>query len=118
MADFLTLVAGGAISRVDPVATGLNPASRDANVHVMLTESWPEGTNSSAINQLRQAGTAGEQLRSLAPQSGAYLDKASLYETNPKQTLFRSHYKAIEATKKVYDPLDLFVVAEGVGSDD
>ncbi|KAI0370333.1 FAD-binding domain-containing protein [Pilatotrama ljubarskyi] len=113
------LVAGGAVSRVDPSTTGLNPVWRSAAAHALVGTIWPEGTNASTIDQLRQGlkdNTA--KLRALAPQSGAYINEASLYEPNPTQAFFGSHYQKLKAIKKVYDPLDLFVVAEGVGSDD
>ncbi|KAI0360106.1 FAD-binding domain-containing protein [Trametes cingulata] len=113
------LVAGGAVSRVDPSSTGLNPAWRQASAHAIVGTIWPEGTNATVIVQHLQTlkdNTA--KLRALAPQSGAYINEASLYEPNPKQTFFGSHYQKLKAIKKVYDPVDLFVVAEGVGSDD
>ena len=42
--------------------------------------------------------------------------QASLYEPDPAHSFFGSHYKALRAIKAKYDPHDLFVVAEGVGS--
>lgn len=44
--------------------------------------------------------------------------QASLYEPNPAHSFFGSHYKALRAIKAIYDPIDLFVVPEGVGSGD
>ena len=44
--------------------------------------------------------------------------QASLYEPNPAHSFFGSHYKKLRAIKAVYDPFDLFIVAEGVGSDE
>lgn len=46
-----------------------------------------------------------------------YRTQASLYESDPKKTFFGSHYDKLLAIKEKYDPYDLFVVAEGVGSD-
>ncbi|KAH9902821.1 FAD-binding domain-containing protein [Cubamyces lactineus] len=113
------LVAGGAVSRVDPSRTGLNPAWRQANAHVVVGTTWSDGATSAEIDQKRgvlRTNTA--RLRALAPQSGAYFNEASLYEPNPQETFFGSHYNGLKAIKKVYDPLDLFVVTEGVGSDE
>ena len=42
--------------------------------------------------------------------------QASLYEPDPAHSFFGSHYKALRAIKAKYDPDDLFVVAQGVGS--
>ena len=46
------------------------------------------------------------------------LQQGSLYYSNPQQTFFGSHYEKLLSIKKKYDPADLFVVAEGVGSEE
>jgi hypothetical protein len=50
-----SLVAGGAVSKVDPESTGLNPAWRKALAHVAWGTGWVEGTPASEIKQLRAA---------------------------------------------------------------
>jgi hypothetical protein len=40
-----------------------------------------------------------------------------MFESNPKYT-FGDHYNNLKAIKDIYDPVGLFVVREGVGSDD
>ncbi|RPD61130.1 FAD-binding domain-containing protein [Lentinus tigrinus ALCF2SS1-6] len=112
-------VAGGAVSNVSSSATGLNPAWRKAAAHVVGGVSWAEGATIDEINALRDRlknNTA--KLRGLAPQSGAYFNEASLYEPDPAHSFFGSHYTKLRAIKSVYDPIDLFIVAEGVGSDE
>jgi Berberine and berberine like len=44
--------------------------------------------------------------------------QASLYEENPRQTFFGSHYDRLKEIKDVYDPVGMFIVAEGVGSEE
>ena len=51
----LSLVAGGAVSKVDPDSTGLNPAWRKALTHVVWGTGWDEGTPANEIKQLRAA---------------------------------------------------------------
>lgn len=46
------------------------------------------------------------------------LQQASLFEINWQETFFGSHYSTLKAIKDKYDPKRLFVVAEGVGSED
>lgn len=46
------------------------------------------------------------------------IEQASLFEPDFKHSFFGSHYDALRDIKRVYDPIDLFVVAEGVGSDE
>lgn len=43
--------------------------------------------------------------------------QASLYGSDPKQEFFGSHYNKLLSIKRKYDPYDLFVVVQGVGSD-
>ncbi|KAH9856494.1 FAD-binding domain-containing protein [Lenzites betulinus] len=113
------LVAGGVVSEVDPDVAGINPAWRKANVHVITGALWDEGATSEFIDAQRQdLARRTANMRALAPESGAYFNEASLFEPNFQQAFFGSHYDALKAIKQVYDPLDLFVVTEGVGSED
>jgi len=41
-----------------------------------------------------------------------------MFEPDFKSTFFGSHYSKLKLIKKIYDPVDLFVVNEGVGSDE
>ncbi|KAM6494428.1 hypothetical protein JOM56_010789 [Amanita muscaria] len=116
----LSFVAGGAVSQVDPDATGLNPAWRDALGVLTGGASWDEGTSATEINRLRQAALAqlNDYLDKVSPDSGTYFNEASLYEKDPKKTFFGAHYTRLKAIKQLYGADDLFLVAEGVGSDD
>lgn len=73
------LVAGGAVSKVDPDSTGLNPAWRKALASVTFGIGWAEGTSSTEIKQLR-AELAGklESISALAPESGSYFNEVSV----------------------------------------
>ena len=44
--------------------------------------------------------------------------QAFLHEENPQETFFGSHYAQLKAIKDKFDPIGMFVVAEGVGSED
>ncbi|KAF9467719.1 hypothetical protein BDZ94DRAFT_980884 [Collybia nuda] len=112
-------VAGGTVSKVDPESMGLNPAWRKALAHVILQVSWEEGQPISEIRKVEQQIRDGTMiLDSVAPESGAYFNEASLYETNPQKTFFGLHYDKLRSIKARYDPHDLFVVINGVGSED
>ncbi|KIK55609.1 hypothetical protein GYMLUDRAFT_175341 [Collybiopsis luxurians FD-317 M1] len=113
------LVAGGAVSKVDPDSTGLNPAWRKAAAHVALGVSWPEGTSVSDIRLLEDIakGYVGILEGLVGPDGGAYFNEASLYEPNFQETFFGDHYSKLQAIKDQYDPAGLFVVVEGVGSE-
>ncbi|RDX55832.1 FAD-binding domain-containing protein, partial [Lentinus brumalis] len=113
------LYAGGAVAQVDPDTMGLNPAWRNALLHTIFATGWVEGTPVNVIDglidQLRQNMTS---LRSLAPDSGAYFNEASLVEPDPLRAFFGDHRARLKAIKRIYDPIDMFVVPEGIGSDD
>ena len=71
-----SLVAGGAVTRVDPDSTGLNPAWRKALVHTVAAITWTDGTSSSEIAALRaNFRRAMVKYESIAPDSGAYLNE-------------------------------------------
>ncbi|OSD03413.1 FAD binding domain-containing protein [Trametes coccinea BRFM310] len=115
----VSMVGGGAVSKVNPGAMGVNPAWRKALLHTIFATGWAEGTPVDIINQLvdglKQNMTT---LRALAPESGAYFNEASLFEPDPQRTFFGDNRFKLKTIKQDFDPIDLFVVAEGIGSDD
>jgi len=112
------LVAGGAVSKVDPDSTGVNPAWRTALGHIVWGAGWDEGASASEIKQMRAVLAQGLQNLTDLVGSSAYFNEASMFEPNPKFTFFGNHYDKLKAIKNLYDPIGLFVVREGVGSDD
>jgi len=72
-----SLVANGAVAKVKPNATGLNPAWRNALAHILLLAGWPENVSpadlASIRNKLQQDLNA---LIALAPPgSGSYFNE-------------------------------------------
>ena len=69
-------VAGGAVSRVDPDSTGLNPSWRKALFEVYVSTTWPEGSTADFISQkidgLKQSTLVLDQLTT---DSGSYLNE-------------------------------------------
>ncbi|KAF9236142.1 hypothetical protein BU15DRAFT_77242 [Melanogaster broomeanus] len=117
-AAFLT-IAGGKVNQIDPESAGLNPAWRNAVVEVVHGISWQDGTSSTEIKGMIDQLKEGIQaMYDLTPNDGAYFNEASLFEINWEETFFGSHYSTLKDIKNKYDPFKLFVVAEGVGSDD
>ncbi|KAM6497608.1 FAD binding domain containing protein [Amanita muscaria] len=115
----LLSVAGGVVSKVNPDSTGLHPSWREALGTIESMTTWEECTPAAEINRLRQIATVDlEALDTTSPDSGTYLNSASLYEKDFRKAFFGTRYPRLKAIKKAYDPDDLFLVAEGVGSDD
>ncbi|OAX31836.1 FAD-binding domain-containing protein [Rhizopogon vinicolor AM-OR11-026] len=119
LGSVLDFVAGGKVSEIDPDSVGVNPAWRNAVLHATFGISWPEGASSQEVQEIIDGVTQVEnQLRELTPISSAYFNEASLWEEDWQYTFFRDHYAALKLIKDRYDPYRLFVVAEGVGSED
>ncbi|KAI8995653.1 FAD-binding domain-containing protein [Trametes punicea] len=119
LATLHRMVAGGAVGKVHPRAMGVNPAWRKALLHTITATGWPEGTPVNVIDELIDGLKQGvATLRALAPDSGAYFNEASLFEPHPQRTFFGENRHALKSIKRKFDPIDLFVVPEGIGSDD
>jgi len=82
----LSSVAGGAVSRVDPDSTGLNPSWRKALSEVYITATWPEGSTvdfiSQQVNQLKQGTFILDQLTT---DSGSYLNEVKEHVTSTSE---------------------------------
>ncbi|GJE99667.1 FAD-binding domain-containing protein [Phanerochaete sordida] len=112
-------VAGKAVTKVEPDTTAVHPAWRQALVHTVFGSSWPDGSSPDTVNAVRDKIKKGEAaLRKMTPDGGAYFNEASLYQADHKSDFFGPHYDRLRAVKKKYDPIDLFVVPGGVGSED
>ena len=127
---------------MDPESTGLNPAWRNSLAYATLGTGWEDGANLTQIEAARQLLVQDMKiLEGIAPESGAYLNEvritpfllppkktnkltgrshvqASRYEFDWKKSFFGTHYDKLQAIKRKYDPDSLFVVYEGIGSDE
>ncbi|KAI6008074.1 hypothetical protein EDC04DRAFT_901990 [Pisolithus marmoratus] len=115
----INMIAGGKVSKIDANSTGLNPVWRKAVVETLCATTWEEGATAEEIQKLTDQTKA--QIRDmydLTPGDGTYFNEASLYEINWQYTFFGSHYCKLKEIKDKYDPYRLFVVAEGVGSEE
>ena len=72
----LSSIAGGAVSRVDPDSTGLNPSWRKAVSEVYITTFWPEGSTADFIfQQIDKFKQSILILDELTTDSGSYLNE-------------------------------------------
>jgi len=113
------LIAGGAVARVDPDSVGLNPGWRKATAFAFTVETWEEGAPSDVVFQARQRiAEYVRRLEPISPGSATYMNEASLHEPDFRKSFFGSHYGRLQSIKHKYDPNSMFLVAEGVGSED
>ena len=57
------------------------------------------------------------QLRALVPDPGAYVSESNYFEKGFQQSYWGSNYSRLAEIKRKYDPDGLFIVHNGVGSD-
>ncbi|KAI6144934.1 hypothetical protein BKA82DRAFT_4168424 [Pisolithus tinctorius] len=115
----VNMVAGGKVAQISPDSAGLNPAWRNAIVETVCGVFWAEGATAEEISgQIDQLKVWIKDMYALTPQAGAYFNEASLFEIDWQYTFFGSHYGKLKEIKDKYDPYRLFVVAEGVGSEE
>ena len=58
------------------------------------------------------------ELRVIAPNGGAYVSESNYFEKNFQQSYWGANYPRLLEIKKKYDPNGLFIVHNGVGSEE
>ena len=116
------LVAGGEVSQIS-VDNSINPAWRRALLHMISTQGLPDNVSTSDMKRLLadlrqrvdllQTVTEGEE-------SGCYMNEADANEPNWQQKFFgpRQLYDRLKSIKRKFDPNDLFICKNCVGSED
>jgi FAD/FMN-containing dehydrogenase len=56
-------------------------------------------------------------LRAAVPNAGSYFNETNYFEKNWQQSFWGENYARLAEIKKKYDPLGLFYVHHGVGSE-
>ncbi|KAJ2933089.1 hypothetical protein H1R20_g3993, partial [Candolleomyces eurysporus] len=119
--DFVAVnfVAGGAVLRVDPESTGLNPAWRNTVAHIYIGEDHEEGASAETIRAKQQRLVENTAiLDTITTDSASYLNEASLHEVDFRKSFWGTHYDRLKQIKYEVDPTGLFVVPRGVSSED
>ncbi|TCD61697.1 hypothetical protein EIP91_008048 [Steccherinum ochraceum] len=111
-------LAWGKTSEFDPDSVAAHPAWRSSFMHVVFWETWEDGASAEhikAVDAWVKDNT--EKLTAFAPDTGAYMNEAYMHEADPRETFFGSHYEKLLGIKFKYDPRSLFIVGQGVGSE-
>jgi hypothetical protein len=101
-----------------PDAIGLNPYWRDSIFDAVV--GLPFNYTDQAVNienQKRMTNELLPKLEALTPNGGAYLNEADFNQPGFKEVFYGSHYPALDAIKRKYDPDDTFYALTAVGSD-
>ncbi|KAF2137409.1 uncharacterized protein K452DRAFT_353552 [Aplosporella prunicola CBS 121167] len=107
------------IASSTPEDNALNPAWRDAVVHLISSVSWDDATPAdvAAAAQRDMTDVRGGALRKLAPESGAYVNEADTEEPQWQASLFGKNYERLSGIKEKVDPEGLLWCKQCVGSE-
>jgi FAD/FMN-containing dehydrogenase len=61
---------------------------------------------------------AADELRAIAPAAGAYVSESNFFDKSWQQSFWGPNYSRLQAVKAKYDPMGLFFVHHGVGSEE
>ncbi|KAJ0339543.1 hypothetical protein KNSL1_011974, partial [Colletotrichum chrysophilum] len=113
-------IAGGLIASGIPVDNALDPAWREAVVHFLVTRGWDDSVAYPQVAYAVDDATerVGGALRSLAPESGAYINEADDREPGWQRTFWGPNYDRLREIKKKYDPDSIQWCHRFVGSED
>lgn len=116
---YLGYAITGGPSGVESPDNAVNPAWRDAAIHMVPFRSWASNTTWDEIASYSKDFTANWMpiLRNATPGSGAYASEGDVNEPQFEQSFFGlENYDRLLAIKQKYDPTSLFYTNKGVGS--
>jgi hypothetical protein len=107
--------------------TATNPSVLDAFALAIIADGGPPAFAGLPHSSLDVAGgrekakaiaRAMSELRSLAPDAGAYVSESNYFDPVWQKSFWGANYPRLRAAKAKYDPQGLFCVHHGVGSDE
>jgi hypothetical protein len=100
-----------------PSDSAVTPAWREATWHISLGLAFSNDASASTIKSAFEAATwAGNILRAVAPNSGAYQNEADVYEPDPIGSYWgQEKYARLQSIKKAMDPKNILTCWDCVG---
>lgn len=107
--------------------TAMNPAVLDAFALAIIATGAPhsapgipghEPDQARGRAQAAAVAAAGDALRAVVPNAGAYVSESNYFEKTWQQSYWGSNHARLARVKKTYDPDGLFFVHNGVGSEE
>ncbi|KAH6655228.1 FAD binding domain-containing protein [Truncatella angustata] len=118
--NVVLLVSGGQVFKdASDKSSGLHPAWRKSHYALIAGRGVPKN----ATNEVRQAAqdditfVKGEALKKLAPDTGGYMNEGDRNDPDWRTSFYGSNYAKLLATKKKYDPDNVFYCTTCVGSE-
>jgi berberine-like enzyme len=106
--------------------TAMNPAVLDAFALAIIAGGDPHTAPSFPDHEPNLAAgrkaaiaitAAADELRSIVPKAGAYVSESNFFDKSWQQSFWGPNYPRLQAVKTKYDPMGLFFVHHGVGSE-
>ncbi|KAJ7573870.1 hypothetical protein C8J56DRAFT_980674 [Mycena floridula] len=117
-AVIFNLLAGGAVAKILPNATSVNPGWRKALHLVIFASGWTSSTPLDVRDEIRQTVTAQTSLfEPFSEGLGAYLNEANRNDPDWPQSFWGENYPRLLEIKKAFDPLGVFECPKCVGSE-
>ncbi|EPE10440.1 fad binding domain-containing protein [Ophiostoma piceae UAMH 11346] len=113
------IVSGKAVHEAQPRGGGnaVLPAWRRAYVHATSSIAYPSNNDTDVAIADYFSGFLSAAIRELAPDTGAYVNEASKFESDWQQTFWGDHYERLLSIKRSVDPTDVFWCTPCVGSE-
>ncbi|KAL7898784.1 hypothetical protein HDV63DRAFT_397286 [Trichoderma sp. SZMC 28014] len=98
--------------------SSVTPAWRNSTWHVIVIQAFASQADKTTISTAFSAAhAAGEKLRALAPNSGAYQNEADVFETDPVGAYWgKENYDKLKAIKHAIDPDNILTCWDCIGS--
>ena len=107
--------------------TAMNPAVLDAFALVIIASGDPQSAPGLPGHEPDLAAgrkatiaitAAANELRSIVPVAGAYVSESNFFDQSWQESFWGPNYPRLQAVKAKYDPMGLFFVHHGVGSEE
>jgi len=113
----LFLVSGPGVHARDTSFNAVNPAWRTAYVHSTTGAMWAPFNETQKVEQRELLDKKIEALRTLAPDTGAYVNEADAFEPDFQHVFWGENYPKLLAIKRKIDPTDLLWCRACVGNE-
>jgi FAD/FMN-containing dehydrogenase len=107
--------------------TATNPAVLDAFALAIIAGGGPpaypglaghEPDLTAARKEANEIHKSMDELRKIVPNAGSYVSESNFFERSWQQSFWGSNYAKLQEVKAKYDPMGLFFVHHGVGSEE
>lgn len=118
--SYIVFVGGGQVFEdAEDRYSGVNPAWRKTYVHNIVARGWAPGSDAATIAAVRKdiTFTKVQALKTLAPDTGAYMNEGDAQDPDFLTDFYGSHLPKLEQVKRKYDPHRIFYCPTCVGSE-